>query len=300
MPQLNTYSHCPVCNHSHSHKVLLAKDCSVSKEDFEIWECKKCSFRFTQHAPGAADIGAYYSSDAYISHTDTNKGLVNKLYHIARNFTLVSKQKLVEKYSKMRKGEMLEVGAGTGFFAKKMIDAGWNVTGVEPDEHARKNALALNNVELKESAELFKFPEKKFDAITLWHVLEHVHDMHAYMEAFKKLMKDDGRLFIALPNYISYDAHAYAAAWAAYDVPRHLWHFSPKSFDTLARHHGFEIIAHKPMWLDSFYISMLSEKYVSGKENLAKAFITATLSNLKAMFDVKKCSSVIYILKVKA
>lgn len=279
---------------------MTVKDHSVSSEDFEIWECKKCTFRFTQHVPAAADIGPYYQSSAYISHSDTSKGFINRLYHIARNFTIKSKKSVAEKYAGMHTGSLLDVGAGTGAFVEAMQNAGWNVTGIEPDDTARKNALDIRHVQLKPAEELLKLPETSFNVITLWHVLEHVHDLHEYMEIFRKLLVANGVLIIALPNYKSYDADAYAGAWAAYDVPRHLWHFSPQSFDTLASHHGFSVIARKPMWFDSYYISLLSEKYLTGKSNVVKAFITGTVSNIKALADTKRCSSVIYILKAKS
>lgn len=293
------YKNCPLCNHSHIVKALLLKDHSVSLEDFEIWECKKCQFRFTQNAPDITNIGRYYHSSSYISHSDTSKGIINKLYHFARNVTLQLKKKLVKKFSRIDYGKLLDVGAGTGAFVRFMEDAGWEITGLEPDDIARKNALTINKVQLKPVEEINSLPNECFDVITLWHVLEHVHELHGYMTKFKNLLKKSGVLIVALPNHTSYDAHVYAGAWAAYDVPRHLWHFSPKSFEILARHHGFEIISHKPMWFDSLYISLLSEKYLTGKVNPIKAFITGSFSNLKALFNIKKCSSVIYVLKVK-
>lgn len=299
MQQRIIYSNCPVCYNSHIHKVLTVKDHSVSNEDFEIWECKKCTFRFTQNIPAVADIAPYYQSSAYISHSDTSKGFINRLYHIVRGFTLKSKKNIAEKYSGINKGSLLDIGAGTGAFVHTMQDAGWNVTGIEPDDAARKNALDIRNVKLKPADELTLLPAGSFNVITLWHVLEHVHDLHTYMETFRKLLAAKGTLIIALPNYTCYDAHVYAGAWAAYDVPRHLWHFSPGSFDTLAAHHGFSVIHKKPMWFDSYYISLLSEKYLSGKSNTVKAFITGSVSNMKAFTDTKRCSSVIYILQAQ-
>ena len=177
-----THTSCPLCNHSHIHKVLSVKDYSVSSENFEIWECKKCSFRFTQHIPSLQNISPYYQSSTYISHSDTKKGFINRLYHIARNFTIKSKKHLVEKYSHRRKGNLLDVGAGTGAFVEAMQNEGWHTTGLEPDENARKNALTIHHVQLIPIEEISSLTENGFDAITLWHVLEHVHDLHEYME----------------------------------------------------------------------------------------------------------------------
>jgi SAM-dependent methyltransferase len=144
--------------------------------------------------------------------------------------------------------------------------------------------------------QFFHLPAESFDAITLWHVLEHVHDLSAYVQQLKSLLKERGKLFIAVPNYTSKDAAIYKESWAAYDVPRHLYHFSPRSMQSLMEKHGLKLLGYKPMWYDSFYISMLSSKYKNGKTNLLASFFNGLSSNLKAMGDVKKCSSVIYVI----
>ena len=290
------YSNCPVCDSSHVTAVSESKDETVSKQLFQIWECKACSARFTQDVPEAGDIGAYYKSDAYVSHSDTSKGFINKLYHVARSYTLASKKRLVQKNSG-GPGHLLDVGAGTGAFAAYMQAAGWKVTGVEPDATARKNAKQVHNIILQPSENIFKFEKHFYDVITLWHVLEHVHALHEYLDLFHTLLKEGGSLIIAVPNYTSYDATVYSGAWAAYDVPRHLYHFSPKSMKHLLHRHGFKIKNYRPMWFDSFYISLLSEKYLTGKNRPFKAFLTGFISNLHALQKTRKCCSIIYVAK---
>lgn len=277
--------------------VLQVKDHTVSKEVFSIWHCSNCTARFTQDVPVAAEIGKYYQAEAYVSHTDTKKGLVNRLYHLVRNYTLQTKRKLVQKAANLPKGSLLDVGAGTGAFATAMQQANWAVTGLEPDDTARKNALTQHSLTLQDPANLFTLPAGSFDAITMWHVLEHVHELHRYLDTFNTLLKPQGALIIAVPNYTSYDATIYKENWAAYDVPRHLYHFSPQSMLTLARQHGFTIADYKPMWFDSFYVSMLSEQYKTGHNGLVKAVWNGLVSNMKAMGDVKRCSSVIYVMR---
>lgn len=174
--------------------------------------------------------------------------------------------------------------------------AQWDITGLEPDEIARKKALELYNLNLFNSEKLFKLLPQTFDAVTLWHVLEHVHDLHGYISQLKKLLKPGGKLFIAVPNYTSYDARFYKESWAAYDVPRHLYHFSPASMNTFLNQHGMKVEKIKPMWFDSVYVCLLSEKYKTGKPHPVKAFFIGSISNLKALFDNQKCSSLIYII----
>jgi 2-polyprenyl-3-methyl-5-hydroxy-6-metoxy-1,4-benzoquinol methylase len=144
--------------------------------------------------------------------------------------------------------------------------------------------------------QLFNLPKLSFDAITLWHVLEHVHDLHHYMEQLSTLLKPNGKIFIAVPNYKALDASVYGPFWAAYDVPRHLYHFTPQAIESLIRQHGLQLVNKKPMWFDSFYISMLSSKYHSGKTKLISSFLNGLRSNVKAALDKDRCSSITYII----
>ena len=291
------YNQCPCCGSNHISKSFTAKDYTVSQEMFEVWRCEDCTLEFTQNIPNSIDIGPYYNSSAYISHSDTNKGLVNRLYHLVRNYTLQVKRKLIKTETGVQHGTLLDVGAGTGAFSNTMQRAGWKVTGLEPDETARQNALQIHGLQLIPSDKLKDLLDNQFDAITLWHVLEHVHELHPYMSKFYSLLKQKGKLFIAVPNYTSLDAELYGEYWAAYDVPRHLYHFSPQSMEELAHLEGFMVKKFKPMWFDSFYVSMLSEQYKNGKGNLVNAIRNGWRSNLKTLKDNKKCSSVIYVLE---
>ncbi|MCZ2223987.1 MAG: class I SAM-dependent methyltransferase [Chitinophagales bacterium] len=288
---------CPCCNGFDIQEVLLVQDYTVSKETFPVWQCNSCSIRFTQDIPDENSISPYYKSVDYISHSDTNEGIINKLYHTIRKFTLKSKRALIEQQTKIKKGNLLDIGAGTGAFVNVMQDAGWQVKGLESDETARKIAFQKFNYNFQLANTLYNLEKEQYDAITLWHVLEHVHDLHGYMQKFYELLKPNGKLFIAVPNYTSADAIMYKKYWAAYDVPRHLYHFSPNSIDFLAKKYNFLITAYKAMWFDSFYISMLSEKYQTGQENFLMAVINGCISNFKTLFDVKRCSSIIYVLQ---
>ena len=295
MADLIFYTECPSCYSSHITKRLTAIDYTVSKLPFEIWHCSNCSLRFTQNVPTQDTIGQYYQSENYISHTDTNKGIVNRLYQVVRRHTLKGKRNLVNKFTKLENGNLLDVGAGTGAFASFMHRSGWQVSGLEPDEQARQRAATLHSIRLEDSSRLFELHEDQFDAITLWHVIEHVHLLHKYLEQLKKVVKPNGSIFIAVPNYTSYDAGVYQEFWAAYDTPRHLYHFSPDSMRKLLKDHGLQLRSIQPMWFDSFYVSLLSERYRSGHSNLLKGFWNGGVSNLKALSKQERASSLIYI-----
>jgi 2-polyprenyl-3-methyl-5-hydroxy-6-metoxy-1,4-benzoquinol methylase len=290
------YDVCPVCRHNDFTQTVQAKDYTVSGSLFNIYHCNKCSFRFTQDVPDQYHIGAYYQSEDYVSHSDTQKGIVNYLYHKVRTITLKSKAGLVKKYSGVSNGNILDVGCGTGAFLNAMKRKGWSVEGLEPDPKAAELSEKLYGISTQHPEYLFRKEAGSYNAITMWHVLEHVHQLHHYIAELKMLIKDGGVIIIAVPNYTSYDAQHYKMHWAAYDVPRHLYHFSPASMQTLVQQYGLKIKAIKPMWFDSFYVSMLSEKYKTGKVRLFQAFAIGLMSNFAALFNKKKCSSVIYVI----
>ncbi len=291
------YEGCPICHSDNIHQKFSAKDYTVSGESFMIFQCNECRGAFTQDVPGIDEIGRYYASENYISHSDTSEGLINKLYHTVRKRTLQQKKELVAQITGKSSGNLLDIGCGTGAFLHTMQQAGWQITGLEPDETARLKAAELYRVNPLPSGELFSLAPESFDAITMWHVLEHVHALHEYIVQIKSLLKPGGRLVVAVPNYTSPDALHYQQYWAALDVPRHLYHFSPTSMKALMALHGLQVVQTKPMWFDSFYVSMLSEQYRSGKGNIVGAFLNGFVSNAKSVFDKEKCSSVIYIIK---
>ena len=289
-------SSCPVCDSAALTSLFTVRDYTVSHKDFQLVECAGCSLRFTQDVPDKASIAAYYKSDNYISHTDTSKGLVNSLYKIVRKRTLKQKRKLVESIAGKKPGKLLDVGSGTGAFLDEMKRHGWDITGLEPDPDARNIAQNLYGLELNDTSLLSGLPPAEFDVITLWHVLEHVHDLRDTMAQLFRLLVTGGRLVIAVPNYTCLDEKIYRQYWAAYDVPRHFYHFSPQAMDRLVKQQGGSVLAHKPMWFDSFYVSLLSSKYRNGSTNWLGSLWTGLKSNMAAMQDVKKCSSVIYII----
>jgi 2-polyprenyl-3-methyl-5-hydroxy-6-metoxy-1,4-benzoquinol methylase len=270
--------------------VMRCKDHTVSQESFEILKNKEYQLLVTSPVP--SDLESYYKSEDYISHTNSKKGLLDNVYQRVRKHTLRKKRLLIDSFQTAEKN-LLDVGAGTGDFLNTCKKKGWKTIGIEPNKDARKMALE-NGIQLEE--DFFSLQANSFDVITLWHVLEHVVHLYEYLEQLKKLLKPNGVLLIAVPNYKSYDASYYKEYWAAFDVPRHLWHFSQFSIQKLFNEVAMKIVATKPMKFDSYYVSLLSEKHKSGFMNPFSAFYIGFRSNLKARSS-SEYSSLIYVIK---
>ena len=269
---------------------LECKDYTVSGEIYQVK--KNTEFDMLVTVPVPKNLGDYYKSENYISHTDSKKSVLDKVYQSVKNITLKRKLKLINSFGTSTKN-ILDVGAGTGDFLKVCKDNSWTVFGTEPDVDAR-NIAAKKGIILHE--DLSKIKHSKFDVITLWHVLEHVENLQEYISELENLLSENGRLIIAVPNYKSNDAKYYKKHWAAFDVPRHLWHFSQTSISKLFSEVQMTVEKTLPMKFDSYYVSLLSEKYKSGKMNPIKSFQRGFSSNLRAK-DTNEYSSLIYVLK---
>lgn len=271
---------------------LKTKDFSVSGETFELFKDEELDMLVTRPQP--ENLSRYYESEDYISHTDAEKSLMDKMYQVVKRKNFKNKIQLIENQSNKPKS-LLDIGAGTGDFLLFAKSRGFEVVGVEPNEKARQRS-SQKGISLHQ--EIQNVIDQKFDTITLWHVLEHLPNLGDQIKTITSLVKSNGVLVIAVPNFKSYDASHYGKYWAAYDVPRHLWHFSKTSIAKLFDAHGMEVTAIKPMWFDAFYVSLLSEKYKGNKLYWMNAFFVGLWSNAKAVFT-KEHSSLIYILKKK-
>lgn len=283
--------------------LIKVKDHSVSGEEFALIENSEYGFLETTPQPSLEKLPSYYESEDYISHTDSKRNLFEKIYHLVRVISLKKKLKLINSFplrqaqdKNTKKKNLLDVGCGTGDFLQIAKSNNWEVSGIEPNEQARSIANSKTDNSVLEIEQLLQYDKASFDVITLWHVLEHLPNLEDHISIFQKILKPEGRLIIAVPNYKSFDAKHYKSFWAAYDVPRHLWHFNQASISNLMMAFNFKIEKTKPMCFDAFYVSMLSEKYKSGKMNPIKGFWIGLLSNLKALSS-KEASSLIYIIK---
>jgi 2-polyprenyl-3-methyl-5-hydroxy-6-metoxy-1,4-benzoquinol methylase len=287
---------CPLCQQSHYVTYLELDDYFLTNENFSILKCTNCGLLRTNPQPSPDVIGQYYDSPDYISHSIGNKSIKEIIYDLIRKRTLSSKLNILNKYSKGNR--LLDIGCATGVFLNYCQQNGYSVNGVEPDEKCRIYAALNFNIQVDTLESLVNFPENSFDVITMWHVLEHVSDINERMSVIKRLLTPDGVLIVALPNPESFDANHYGKYWAAFDVPRHLFHFTKETFRKLCAIHAFEVINIIPMIYDSYYISLLSEKYMNGKTSFLKAFLVGLKSNLKARNNTNH-SSIIYIIRNK-
>ncbi len=277
---------------------LKCQDHGVSRETFELFLDPDKQMLVTLPQPDLNDLPSYYESEDYISHTDSTRTVVDRVYQFVKNYSVKKKLRLINSLID-REGSILDIGCGTGDFLAVCQKGGWRISGIEPNEKARTIASGKigNQGAVTEAIDAYlKTHKESFDVITMWHVLEHVPDLEQYIEQLKLLLKPDGWLIVAVPNFNSYDAKHYREFWAAYDVPRHLWHFSDFSIKQIFQGFGFKVKRILPMVFDSFYVSILSEKYKSGKTNLLKAFRIGLISNLKARHS-KQYSSLIYLIK---
>ena len=285
---------CPICGFEKSSLFLQSVDFSTTQEEFSVRQCASCNFRFTSPIPSEDRIGDYYQSEDYISHTDSKKGLMNKVYHVVRNRAIRKKERLISSVEGGK--ELLDIGCGTGDFLKFCVENGWSGRGLEPDAGAR-NICQAKGLKTQDITELHQIENGSVSVVTMWHVLEHVYHLARDLKKICDVLANNGRLIIAVPNCSSYDAKKYGKYWAAYDLPIHLYHFRPSDVIALANKHGMMVDNILPMKYDSYYVSMLSEKYKGG--NIINAFFAGARSNLKANAKNNAYSSQIYVLTKK-
>jgi len=291
---MESIAYCPICADTQFNEYLRCEDFTTSHESFALSQCKTCQFVFTNPRPSQEEIGNYYQSDNYISHTGGKKKLIDKLYLLARKITIRSKRKIIAQNSEGK--TILDFGCGTGEFLKELANHGYNTFGVEPSTIARNKAILLQAGKI--SQDISEIREQQFNVITLWHVLEHLHDLNKSLTKLKDSLTENGTIFIAVPNLKSLDANYYKSKWAGYDVPRHLWHFSQTDMNALLKLNGFRLHKIIPMKLDAYYVSLLSESYQrrtgSKLSNYFNAFYNGLRSNFMARNNLNY-SSLIYI-----
>lgn len=285
---------CPICGHQEFREVRQAQYFRGDQETFTIDECQACKFWLTNPQPQEGqELAAYYDTDDYVSHTEQQEGLMDRLYMAVRSIALERKKKLINSLVSSP-GKLLDFGAGTGAFLETARQGGWQVEGREPSEIAREKAAEKNLLLKSPEAPLEK---ADFDIITLWHVLEHLPNLQKDLARLEAALRPGGFLIVAVPNHESLDAEIYGNDWAAFDVPLHLWHFKKQNIQQLAEQHKLKLRAVKNMPFDSFYVSMLSEKNRSKGGNMLKAMFTGLRSNLAGAGSSPNMSSLIYILK---
>lgn len=296
---MGTETKCLVCGSRETTLKFSCSDNLTGGGNFGIHTCRSCGFAFTFHPPPANEIAKYYDDTEYISHSDTGKGLVNTLYHITRRLMLRRKRQMIRKVTGLEMGTLLDIGCGTGYFAGFMKESGWKVKGLEINENARTFARERFGLEVVDETKLSQLEDKSFDCITLWHVFEHFYQPVSYLVSVRRLLKPGGKCIIAMPNSASSDAQHYGRSWAAWDVPRHLWHFNPETFRMFAENNGFTITRIWSLPADVFYISILSEKHRGTNLPFITGMLKGAWFAAGALFSKEKSSSVVYALSLK-
>lgn len=296
---LISYDKCPLCNSGAIKKRFACIDNFATGESFDIYECKECGLAFTQGIPDEKEIGRYYESPTYISHSNTNRGLVNRIYHLARRIMLQKKARLIQRLTLLKNGKILDYGAGTGHFARTMAAKGWDVTAIEKSDKARELALKEFGFEMLPTEALADIEDKSLDVVTMWHVMEHIQEPDKMWKELYRILDDTGIAVIALPNSASYDAQRYKEQWAAYDVPRHLWHFTPSTIMHWGEKHGFLLERQYTMPFDGFYISMLSEKNKGSRLHAIRGFWNGLKGWIAQSKRRSASSSIIYVFRKK-
>lgn len=284
---------CPICGDTQTNEFLQAKDYFLSKKSFTLKQCANCGFVFTSPRPEDKKLSEYYQSDKYLSHHSRGLSPLQLVYQFLRGKNIRSKYRLVSQYSE--KGSILDIGCGTGELLAYFKKLGWNATGIEPDASARKFASEQWALPVHDENQIFKIEDLTFDIITMWHVLEHVPDPNQRIREIFRMLKSGGQFLAAVPNYLSWDAVHYGPYWAAWDVPRHLFHYSESNMIQLAEKHGFKYIKSVPMVLDSYYISLVSERYKGTKFPYFKAINNGLKSNREGRKKGFGYSSMIYL-----
>lgn len=294
-----TIKACPLCDGTHLERSLTCVDHYVSGEMYHLCRCRDCGFLFTQDAPVESEIGRYYDTPDYISHTDTKKGVMNSVYHRVRNYMLKRKAGLVMHEAHRKTGHLLDIGTGTGYFADTMRRHGWQVEAIEKSPQARAFAKEHFNLDIKPHTALKGLMPNSFDVITLWHVMEHLEPLNETWDVLHSLLTEKGVLVVAVPNCSSFDAKKYGAYWAAYDVPRHLWHFTPATIQQFGAKHGFILAERHPMPFDAFYVSMLTEQHMMHSCAFLRGMLVGTMAWLSALVKKERSSSMIYVFRKK-
>ena len=291
---------CPLCDSENVVHFLQTRDYFLTREPFELFKCSGCGFIFTQDYPEPDNMNRYYESDDYISHNDSARGLLNNLYRISRSFMLRRKKSIVRRHTRLGKGNLLDIGSGTGHFISFMKKAGWEVKGIEINDKAREFSVSHFGLEVIPKELISSLASGSFDCITLWHVLEHLQDPFKYAAEISRLLKPGGICITAHPNCSSFDARYYKESWAAWDVPRHLWHFTPETFRLFSEKAGFTVSKIISLPPDVFYISALSERYRESKFPFISGFVKGMGFLLRSLFKTAGSSSLIYILKKRS
>ena len=291
------FTPCPLCGASGQMPYADCIDFTVSKESFILLRCPQCGVVFTSNPPKESETIRYDTLDLKLKLGDSPRGLTDKLYYYVRHRMLRKKASIVESQSYRTGGTLLNYGAKTGYFSHYMERRGWKVTSIEKYHEERQFSLETFHHRMYDVSEMDRLTPETFDVITLWHVFEHCYNPNGLLNRFYRLLRPGGILLIACPNICSTDAMHYGANWAAYNVPRHLWHFNPTSLSNLLNKHGFTLMHRQKLSYDCFYISVLSEKNKNSKMPFLRGMWFGMRCWFISLARLDKSSSLVYVFR---
>ena len=261
---------CPVCHAANSTIFMRVPDRFRPEPGtaYTLVRCVKCSLVYLNPRPVEESSGVFYESSEYTPFVSTGKqrSIMDRVYVAIREMNNRWKRRQIEALQPER-GRLLDVGCGTGEFLQAMHAAGWQVRGVERD--AKAAAYAVEQLQLDVvcgSLDTVPLAPASFDVVTMWHVLEHLYQPHKALMQVRDVLRPGGLLVIAVPNLLSLDARYYRQNWVAFDAPRHVQHFSPKSLRSLCEMHSFAHLRTRMLPFDPFFNALMSETVIERRK----------------------------------
>lgn len=288
---------CPLCGAIETVPYATCSDHASSRLQYLLLRCPACGVVFTDNHPEEDEMEQFETLDSQIRRADSPEGITERLYRHVRRRMLRRKAGLVVRQSYRDSGTLLNYGAKRGFFSDHMERKGWKVTSVDRHHENRQFSLEHFHHRMSGMQEMSDFTPETFDVITLWHVFEHENEPERLLDTFHRILRPGGILVMSCPNICSTDAMHYGPYWAAYDVPRHLWHFNPVSLNRLVHRHGFTLMHHEKMPYDCFYISIMSEQYMMHRLAFLRGMAYGLHSWLVSLTRRGRSSSIVYVFR---
>lgn len=248
---MNNFISCYTCSRPLKSIIFTAYDYNDNKAPYTFYQCAYCELIQIYPFPKDEKNTKYYSYSDPNEYAKDKNEQINFLHRIP--FGTIALKKYIDscyqnRYEKIERlysqGKILDIGCGEGSFLKKFSTVKWNITGIEINKYLAKSAKKkLTNAKILTSPiESLKLAKEKYDIITLWHVLEHLHNPHTMLRAIHKLLHPKGYLIIEVPHGNSLYRKIFKDKWQLLLLPRHLFFWTRKSLSLSLKQSGFEVI----------------------------------------------------------